>query len=373
MREQLGIVKNAGSDFDLWSSSYVRPVNYFDQASGPSLYLVKMPRPSRETVYERFEQAVGDLEEIGGLPSLAEAKGIWEDIWYEEAHHSTAMEGNTLIQHEVQLLLFEGRAVGSKEFAAYLEVQGYADASMWVYGQAVRTRDFGQRDRGITIAELREIHRRVVEPAWRFFPPAHLDRRDGPGEFRHTDIEPLRPGLKPPQVSDVRPMIDAWIEKAAVAGSVLYLKGPHTIEEFADLHAEFERIHPFNDGNGRTGRLVLNLLLVRHGYPPAVIHKKDRNRYLDGLRRADEGDAGLLGEVLARSVKHGIDRFLLPGLAGPHRFVPLAALTDMGFSQNALALAAKRGRLEATQRFGQWYSSRKCVEDYKATRYRRAS
>jgi len=212
----------------------------------------------------------------------------------------------------------------------------------------------------------------VVEPAWRFFPPDHLDQRDAPGEFRHTDIEPLRPGLTPPSWTAVKPLVTDWLKRAQTAGSVLYLNGPHTIEEFADIHAEFERIHPFNDGNGRTGRLVLNLLLVRHGYPPAVIHKKDRSRYLDGLRRADEGDPGLLGEVLARAVKHGIDRFLLPGLAGPHRYVPLSALTDLGFSQNALVLAAKRGRLEASQSGnGQWYSSRKCVEDYKKSLYRR--
>jgi fido (protein-threonine AMPylation protein) len=327
-----------------------------------------MPRPSRQTVYDRLEQAVGDLEQIGGLPTLDEAKGIWQDIWYEEAHHSTAIEGNTLIEREVQLLLFDGRAVGSKELAAYLEVQGYADASMWIYGQAVKGR---HGERGITLTELREIHRRVVESAWRYFPPVHLDSRDGPGEFRHTDIEPLRPGLKPPPWTDVRPLIDQWIKDATEVGAVLWINGPHVIEDFARIHADFERIHPFNDGNGRTGRLVLNLLLVRHGYPPAVIHKKDRSRYLDGLRRADEGDPGLLGEVLARAVKHGIERFLLPGLAGPHRYVPLSALTDMGFSHNALMLAAKRGRLEATQQSGQWYSNRKNVEDYKRTRYAR--
>jgi len=330
-----------------------------------------MPRPTRQVVYERLDQAVGDLEDMGGLPNLVEAKGIWEDIWQEEAHHSTAIEGNTLIEREVRLLLIEGRAVGSKEFTAYLEVQGYAAAALWVYGQAVKG---APSDFGMSLTELREIHRRVVEPVWRFFPPDHLDPKDAPGEFRHTDIEPLRPGLKPPSWTNVRSLSDDWIKRANEAGAQLWTEGQHVMEDFAALHADFERIHPFNDGNGRTGRLVLNLLLVRYGYPPAVIHKKDRNRYLDGLRRADEGDPGLLGEVLARAVKHGIDRFLIPGLAGPHRFVPLSALTDMGFSHNALMLAAKRGRLEATQKSnGQWYSSRKCVEDYKATRYVRSS
>ena len=160
-----------------------------------------MPRPTRQVVYERLDQAVGDLEDMGGLPNLVEAKGIWEDIWQEEAHHSTAIEGNTLIEREVQLLLIEGRAVGSKEFTAYLEVQGYADAALWVYGQAVKG---APSDFGMNLTELREIHRRVVEPVWRFFPPEHLASKDAPGEFRHTDIEPLRPGLEPPSWTNVR-------------------------------------------------------------------------------------------------------------------------------------------------------------------------
>ena len=327
-----------------------------------------MPRPSRQVVYERLDRSVDFLDEMGGLPTLDEMKNIWQDIWYEEAHHSTAIEGNTLVQREVQLLLFEGKAVGGKELADYLEVQGYADAALWVYGQAVKSQLDEER---INLTEVREIHRRVVDPTRRFFPPAHLDRRDGPGEFRHTDIEPLRPGLKPPPWTEVRPLVDDWVSRANGVGRELLPENQHIIEDFAALHADFERIHPFNDGNGRTGRLLLNLLLVRYGYPPAVIHKGDRTRYLDGLRRADETDPGLLGEVLARAVQHGLDRFLIPGLAGPQRYVPLSSLTDMGFSHNALVLAAKRGRLVAAQKNGQWYSSRKLVEDYRQTRYRR--
>jgi hypothetical protein len=62
-------------------------------------------------------------------------------------------------------------------------------------------------------------------------------------------------------------------------------------EALAALHCRFEQIHPFLDGNGRTGRLILNLILVRHGYPPAIIYKRDRARYLRALQRADTGDA----------------------------------------------------------------------------------
>ena len=108
------------------------------------------------------------------------------------------------------------------------------------------------------------------------------------------------------------------------------------------------------------------------GYPPAVIHKRDRTRYLNALRRADRRDAGPLAEILARAVTDGIYRFLLPGLAGPHRLVPLRSLADSELSGNALAVAAKRGRLRAVRQTDQWYSTKLWVEEYKERRYKRA-
>lgn len=326
-----------------------------------------MPRPSRETVYARLEQAVDDLENIGGLPLPAEARSIWEGIWYEETHHSTAIEGNTLLLKEVQLLLFEGKAVGAKELKAYLEVQAYANAAEWVYSQAVRHRPEGGHPY-ITLTELREVHRLVVEPVWLQFPPERLDTNEGPGSFRRHDIEPFTGGMRPPPWTQVHQQVADWIKRANRGA---HGDARHPMEDFGDVHAAFERIHPFRDGNGRVGRLLLNLMLVRFGYPPAVIYKKDRERYLRGLKRADAGDPGLLGELLARAVKHSVDRFLLPGLAGPHKLVPLSALVTRDLSHNALTLAAQRGRLEATQMKGQWYSSRINVEAYKASRYRR--
>jgi hypothetical protein len=62
---------------------------------------------------------------MGGLPSPTEAEGIWTSIWYQEAHHSTALEGNTLVIAQVEALLAEGRAVGNKELKEYMEVNGY--------------------------------------------------------------------------------------------------------------------------------------------------------------------------------------------------------------------------------------------------------
>jgi hypothetical protein len=138
------------------------------------------------------------MHSVGGLPLPAEADAIWEGIWYEEAHHSTAIEGNTLILKEVERLLRDGKAVGSKELAEYLEVEGYAKAAQWVYAQAVeQTRNWSAGER-INLTELRHVHRLVVEPAWLHSPPDGLHPREGPGAFRQHDIRPFTGGMTPP-------------------------------------------------------------------------------------------------------------------------------------------------------------------------------
>jgi hypothetical protein len=130
--------------------------------------------------------------------------------------------------------------------------------------------------------------------------------------------------------------------------------------------------HSFLDGNGRTGRLILNLLLVRLGYPLAIIYKRDRGRYLAWLRRADRGDPGPLGEFLARAVLDNLYKFVVPAVAGPARLVPLPALAGENLSANALRVAAVRGRLKALKAAdGTWRSSTAWVDEYVASRYKR--
>lgn len=335
-----------------------------DRSNSPT----RRGRPSREDVLRALDRALEDLTSVGGLPSPVEADAIWEGIWYEEAHHSTAIEGNTLVLKEVKQLLDEGRAVGSKELAEYLEVEGYARAAEWVYAQAVQQAPSWATGERINLTELREIHKLVVEPAWLHAPPDSLDPGEGPGSFRRHDIRPFTGGMAPPPFSEVPSLVTDWLRDANRGPSARQ----HPMLFIADLHARFERIHPFRDGNGRVGRLATNLLLVRHGYPPSVIYKRDRRRYLNALRRADRGDAGPLAEMFARAVTDSIYRFLLPGLAGPHRLVPLRSLADSVLSGNALAVAAKRGRLRAVRRTDQWYSTKQWVQEYKASRYKRS-
>jgi fido (protein-threonine AMPylation protein) len=327
-------------------------------------------RPSRADVYKRLQVQIGELRtKLGGLPSPEEAQGIWRGIWLEEAHHSTAIEGNTLVLKQVELLLAEGRAVGNKELSEYLEVRGYADAADWVYGHGIRPGDWGS-GKLITIAELREVHRLAMTPVWDVAPHPQASQRERPGSFREHDIEPFPGGMRPPDWPEVPVLMRDWVTDAQVLRKA---DEADIAESLAVLHSRFEQIHPFLDGNGRAGRLLLNLLLVRLGYPPAIIYKGDRTRYLNALRRADGGDPGPLGEFLARAILDNLYKFVVPAIAGPARLVPLPALATDLLSANALRVAAVRGRLKAAKAAdGTWRSSTAWVDEYVASRYQRS-
>jgi Fic family protein len=324
-------------------------------------------RPSRQQIYRRLDEAMAELRsKLGGLPSPTEAEAIWTTIWYEEAHNSTALEGNTLVLKQVERLLGEGVAVGNKRLREYMEVKGYADASRWVYEHAIAPGEWSD-GKLVTLTELRHIHALAMSPAWDVEPHGHATQREYPGGFREHDIAPFPGGMKPPPWTEVPSAIRQWLtDISRLAGH------PANIEAISDTHARFERIHPFLDGNGRTGRLVLNLVLVRLGYAPVIVFKRDRDRYLRALRSADAGDPGPLAELLARAVLDNLLRFILPAVAPPDHLVPLAALATRELSEGALRVAANRGRLQAQKGAdGQWRSTRAWVDGYIASRHRR--
>jgi hypothetical protein len=329
--------------------------------------LAQRGRPSRQSIFEDLDLAKAWLVEVGGLPKPEEAQAIWQGIWHEETHHSTAIEGNTMLLSQVKILLEEGRAVGAKELKEYLEIQAYAEAAHWVYTQAAGAGDWAGRDL-INLTELRQIHTMVVEQVWHSFSPDGRQPEEAPGSFRRHDVQPLASGYTPPVWTDVPPLVTDWLR---IVNNPPPVGEVHPMIRLAFAHARLEQIHPFLDGNGRAGRLLLNLMLVRTGYPPAIIYKADRSKYLRALRRFDrEDDPSTLAELLARAVKSSIDRFVLPGLAGPQKMVPLSALVQPQLSLIALRRAAEKGRLKAMKKGDQWYSTKQRVDEYRKSRRR---
>lgn len=212
-----------------------------------------------------------------------------------------------------------------------------------------------------------------MTPVWGVAPHPHATTDEAPGNWRKHDIAPFPDGMTPPPWPDVDHQMTDWVE------DVNKLRDPNNVpfpERLAKVHNDFEKVHPFLDGNGRTGRLLLNLLLVRLGYPPAIVFKNERTKYLNAMRKADEGDFGPLGELIARAVTNNLYRFVVPAIAGPARLVPLASLVDekVGLTPAGLRVAAERGRLRAQKTDnGNWLSSKNWVADYQESKQKRTA
>jgi fido (protein-threonine AMPylation protein) len=228
-----------------------------------------------------------------------------------------------------------------------LDVEGYAEAADWVYRHAAEYE-------GVPMYVVSEVHKRIVQLAWHLDPPSTHDQ---PGAWRTTDVKVSRVRVSIPPA--IPADIDEW------SRSTTRLVKIHPVVHAAAHHAWLERIHPFVDGNGRVGRLILNFMLIQRGYPPAVILKEHRLQYLRALRNADSGNPNPLAEVVARSISAALMRFLIPNLAGEVKLVPLSALASEGpYSADYLRQLAINGRLRSVREGRLYLSSRAWLNDY---------
>ena len=197
----------------------------------------------------------------------------------------------------------------------------------------------------ISLHEVRRIHTLSMTPVWDVVSHPEATDREAPGIFREHDLHPFTEGMTPPAWPLVASSMQDWLDRLIQLASALV--GPVASntpvpELLAEVHNGFERAHPFIDGNGRAGRLVLNLILVRLGFPPAIILESQRERYLAAMRLRRFRPAR--GDDRARNLrKH--QPLHPPAIAGDARLLPIAALLDKEFSIAALRQAAQRGHL----------------------------
>ena len=223
----------------------------------------------------------------------------------------------------------------------------------------------------LSVQEVRTVHYEAMTPVWNVAPHPHATPAETPGNWRQHDVQPFPEGMRPPPFPEVDHRMADWVNDVNKLREAAETPFP---ERLARIHNDFEQIHPYLDGNGRTGRLLLNLLLVRLGYPPAIVFKNERARYLKAMRKADKGEFGPLGELIARAVTNNLYRFVVPAVAGPARLVPLASLVDpkKGITATALRAAVERGRLRAQKSDnGTWLSSKNWLAEYQRNKYRR--
>lgn len=226
------------------------------------------------------------LDAARPLPSHTLAS-LREKLALEWTYHSNAIEGNTLTLRETKVVL-EGITVGGKTLREHVEATNHRDAIFYV-------EDIVRRDEVLTEWQIKNIHSLVLKG---------IDD-DEAGRYRRQNVAIAGASTTPPGFlrldDDMRALLD-WYQHAAPA---------HPVVRAAELHARFVKVHPFIDGNGRTGRLVMNFELMKAGYPPAVIRKEDRLAYYDALDIAcANGQVDDIAHLLAEAVERSLNVYL---------------------------------------------------------------
>ena len=212
-----------------------------------------------------------------------------------------------------------------------------------------------------------------MTPVWEVAPHPEATEREVAGQLPRARHSPLRRRHDSARRGrSCPPLLDGWVRAGQRAGGLSCTRADLTPlpEELAAIHNEFECIHPFIDGNGRTGRLVLNLLLVRLGYPPIVVLKQHRaavpRRDAAGRRRGLPARSANSSPARCTTTSTGSSSRTSPGPPDSCRWPPSSTRSS---PSSALRQAAQRGRLEAYQGAdGIWRSSRKAVDAYDAPR-----
>ena len=219
-------------------------------------------------------------------PYLRRAK---RDAYYAHIYHSNGIEGNTLNLRETRYIIETRLAIPGKSLIEHQEVLGLHLALQYVNSTLVN------RLGSITREDILEIHRR-------FF--GYVDPVQA-GQLRTHQV--YVGSFVPPPADDVPDYLDDFIKWL---NSLEDTRDLHAIKLAAIAHYKFVFIHPFIDGNGRTGRLLMNLILMRSGFPPVIIRKSDRLIYYSHLDQANDGDIRPLIRFIAKCTERTLTEFI---------------------------------------------------------------
>ncbi len=190
-------------------------------------------------------------------------KNLEEWFRIELTYTSNAIEGNTLSRAETALVVEKGLTIGGKSITEHLEATNYAAALDFVKEQIKRKpSDLKEKD-------ILKIHEIILDK---------IDR-ENPGIYRRVPVRISGSAVvlpNPRKVPDLMDEFFKWLQKE---------EKMHAVELAAEAHYRFVTIHPFIDGNGRTARLLMNMILMMKGFPPAIIRKNDRLEYIKSLEK----------------------------------------------------------------------------------------
>jgi Fic family protein len=266
---------------------------------------------------------------------------LHQDLRLLATYHSNAIEGNTLTLHETQMVLEYGITVDGHPLREYLEATNHAEA-FDTLPQLV--------ERPITVETIRSLHSLVMDK---------IDPRAG--ELRTVQVYIRGAPFTPPPARDVPLYTEQWIRWLTSDAALRY----DSIARAAVAHHDFEALHPFTDGNGRVGRLLLNLMLMQDGYPPALVLREWRPRYIQALQQAHFGEYSPLANIIGLAVEQALDLYLEACVESTAHLLLMKDLAPL-FNTTAdyLGHLARAGKFEAKKRGQYWYASKEAVQQY---------
>lgn len=226
-------------------------------------------------------------------------------LWW--TYHSNAIEGNVLTQGETEMFLLEGLTAKGKPLKDHLDLRGHSNAINYLLA-------FIREGETLTEAAIRELHKVLLVEPYRTDaitpdgqpttkPVALGEYKSQPNHVR-TPTGEIHYYATPTDTPVKMQELMAWYR------SEMETRTTHPVEIAARFHHRFTDIHPFDDGNGRMSRLLMNLILMQESYPPVVIRLKERDQYLAALRRADAGEFDDFLTFIAEHVLSSLDLYL---------------------------------------------------------------
>ena len=204
----------------------------------------------------------------------------------EYAHNSTAIEGNTLSLIETKLLLEDKLSVGGKELREIYEVTNHAKAYDYALKCIAEGKPLGEN----TVKDIHQLLMENIQPG---------------GIYRNVSVRITGAGFQPPAPNDMYAQVKGFF------ADLPYKTDTPSIELAAWVHAEFVRIHPFTDGNGRVSRMIMNYQLMSDGWMPISVAKEDRLKYFEALEAyAVGGDIAPFAAFAADLENNELDRMI---------------------------------------------------------------
>ncbi len=236
-------------------------------------------------VIEHIDRLKAELDALRPLPSDVVGR-IKQKLRIESNYHSNAIEGNSLTLGETRSLILHGLTAHGKSMRDHLDIEGHDEAVKAIEDAVDRKEELNE-------VFIRNLHRMLLKQPYEIdavTPDGRPTKRliaignykTQPNNVR-TSTGEIYYFTAPDQV---KPAMSDLMDWYGMAES----QGQHPIVIAATFHYRFVRIHPFDDGNGRMARLLMNMILIRHGYTVAIVPIQERNRYIESLERADKSE-----------------------------------------------------------------------------------